>query len=117
MGNNMSIKKVCQVTREIKVSGSNSDLDVSRIKSELMCVEGVLEINFKLSSQKAMISYDLDKLNYEDVLEEIKLAGFFVESGIFSKLKQQWVAYLDSNIKDNSHLPPAACCNKPPKIK
>jgi len=113
----MHIKEACQVTREINVPGLRAESDALKLEAELMGVDGVLGVETHFLSEGVIICYDLNKIDYETLLERIKLAGFLIGSGVLSKLKQQWIAYLDSNIKDNSHLPPAACCNKPPRKK
>lgn len=97
------------LTRNISLSqaGDKNDLNIA-----LSSLDGVLGLG--LTNDWFEITYDVTKIQWNQIELIITDNGFSLSSNMISKLKRHWYQYSDINVRDNfSHK--AHCCNKPPK--
>jgi len=113
----INVKKECCITRNIGICDFKTVPDSEKLKAHLMKIDGVLNVSVSASNKAVSVRYDVNKLDYSIVVEDIKSMGVLHSFSFLARLKQQWLTYIDSNIRENANLSSTSCCNKAPYLK
>lgn len=103
------------VTRKIPISSENISEVKKRLDSALCGSPGVIEVDVDHKISKILVEYDVTKIQYKAVLEQIVKAGGAIKDNYWFRWKQGWIEFAETNMRDNAKAPPPACCNKPPR--
>jgi hypothetical protein len=104
--------KVQTVVRKIQLSQPDSIAAACEILRQQDAVVAVWEDKPK---QSVEVEYDQGKTGYLLLLTRLQQQGIEVQKGWLGRFKSQWFDYIDTTVRENAAVPPAACCNKPPK--
>jgi len=105
-----------RITRVLSLSGRGRDDDVQAALKQLAETPGVDKLRFEQGAKAIIITYDQLRLSYVDLVKILQGMSVQAKAGFRSRLRVFWFDYLDTIARENAAAPPAACCNKPPRI-
>jgi len=95
------------VTRKIKLSNLNDEQDFNAMKNH----QAIKDVQI-IGPQKISITYDLTRLDFEDVYGLLKHKK--MNENWFTRLRHAYWTMSDQNLRANLKVP-VHCCNKSPR--
>ncbi len=91
------------------------EADAMMVEAKIRSLPGVGAVTADINKHRIVVCYNVTKTDYLTVLGALEDCGFPSVNSWLSRRKRDWYEFTETNAKDNSKAPPAACCNKPPK--
>lgn len=113
--NSSNSSGVWDVRRRLVIPALTRKADASALHSALVSLDGVKGVITDIARSMLEVRYDASITDYRTVVTLLDERGFSPRRSWWSNLKGSWYQFLDSNARDNAHLPPPSCCNKPPR--
>ena len=104
-----------EMVRTIRLPSLASETDAQTIRRALEVSPGVLETALDLPKRRLQVRYDVNQLNFRDLLDLLTQAGHPPPDGPLRRLLVALRVYADANARENAKAPPPPCCNKPPR--
>ena len=104
-----------EVRRRFKIPALAQAADTSRLDQALCQIPGLHRVDIDPRRQRLVAWYDVRRVTYQQILTVLSDAGYPPPDSWWSRRKQSWYRFTEANDRDNAKVPPAACCNKPPK--
>lgn len=78
-------------------------------------IPGVKEAKFT-GAGKLCIQYDLTKLRFGQIEENIRVSGYVLADGLPARWKRSWIDFTEENEYYNMMSRPTPCCSNPKGI-
>ncbi|PVV12947.1 MAG: hypothetical protein B6D77_04940 [gamma proteobacterium symbiont of Ctena orbiculata] len=104
-----------EVRRRIKLPALVHAADAMAVERIVGELKGVLKVVADPDKHQVTVRYDANQAGYPTIIEAMKSIGFPPLDSWWCRIKGNWYQYSDDNTRDVAKVPPAACCNKPPK--
>ncbi|MCF6283643.1 MAG: hypothetical protein L3K26_00405 [Candidatus Hydrogenedentes bacterium] len=101
--------------RTVTVRETTESKGETRLRDILAAVPGVKEVEL-LGTRELCIQYDLAKLRFRQIEENIRALGFELPNGFLSRWKRSWIDFTEENEYNNMMAKPAPCCSNPKGI-
>lgn len=103
------------VRRKIRVPALGHAEDAMAVERVLDAISGVRMVAADVAKRQVTVLYDATVLDYRSIEEGLQTMGFPPLDTWWSRFKGSCFQYSDTNARENAHVRPSACCNKPPK--
>mgnify|MGYP003573014171 FL=1 len=104
-----------EVRRSIRIPALDREADAAVIERALTGVPGVRKVAIDWAKHKVSVRYDATGADYRSIIAVLEEAGFPPLNNRWSRLKGAWRQYSDATARENAHVRPSPCCNKPPQ--
>ena len=104
-----------EVRRSIRIPALECEADAAVIEHALTGVPGVRKVATDLAKRKVTVRYDATGADYRSILTVLEKTGFPPLNNLWARITGAWRQYSDTTARENAHVRPSACCNKPPK--
>ena len=101
--------------RTISVHESTNTKDLPHLRDVLATFLGVKAVEL-IGPGKLRIEYDLAKLRFGQIEDNIHALGFTLSAGLLARWKRSWIAFTEENEYNNMMAKPAPCCSNPKGI-
>lgn len=104
-----------EVVRRIRLPALATAADAEAVRNALAEESGVKELAIDLAGHRLLVRYDVNRLDFQTLLQLLENAGYPTQPGLLSRLRAGLYQYADTNARENARTPPPPCCNKPPR--
>ncbi len=104
-----------EVRRSIRIPALDGEAGAAVIERALTGMPGVRTVATDLMKRKVIVRYDATGADYRSIVTVLERAGFPSLNNRWSRIRGAWHQYSDTTARENDHVRPSACCNKPPK--
>ncbi len=108
-------KGTWDVRRHLKIPSLQHKADTLSVIAVVDTLPGVRQAEVDLSHYRLKLLYDSSQVDFQRVKTDLEASGYPTAADRWSRLREQWYRFVDSNMRENSHAPPPVCCSKPPK--
>ena len=108
-------KGTWDVRRHLKIPSLQHEADSLSVIAVVDTLPGVRQAEVDLSHHRLLVCYDASLIDFQRIKTELEAAGYPTAADHWSRLREQWYRFVDTNMRENAHAPPPACCSKPPK--
>lgn len=102
------------VTRTLRLDAP--PLAMNTVRDRLQAQDGVLEIQPVHNGKSLRVRYDASSIGVERIARVLDEAGAPLAHDRWSRLKQAWYRYTDSNIQATAKTSGGSCCSQPTDI-
>ncbi len=102
-------KRTLSIRNVRKTEGENNLCEV------LEGIPGAIEAKFT-GPERLRIQYDLTKLRFGQIEENIRVSGFELADGFLARWKRSWIYFTEENEYNNMMAGPTPCCSNPKGI-
>jgi uncharacterized protein YchJ len=103
------------VRRNITIPSLQHEADSRSVRGVVDTLAGVCQAEVELRRHRLKVRYDVTQVDFQMIKAELETAGYPTATGRWLRIKERWYRFIDTNMRENAHAPPPACCNKPPK--
>jgi len=103
------------VRRRMRIPAMRHRADAITVERALADIDGVLRVSANCESRWVAVNYLLTKTDYQSLERVLENTGFPTVAGPWARFRSRWYQNLDLTGRENAAVPPAACCNRPPK--
>jgi len=102
-----------EVKRDITLPSLSQERDTQLIMQHLKALPGLRGTQTDLKRQRVTVVYTQTQLDYGTVLQTLESIGFPTSQSRWSRMKANWLQFLDENGRENANAPPPPCCSNP----
>lgn len=104
-----------EVRRKIEIPTLADEAAASQVVQALQALPGVKGVAADSRRRQVTLRYDSTETDYRSIVTLLEGIGYPAPNRWWANLKGSWYQFIDSNARENAHIPASPCCNKPPK--